>query len=188
MLVQNFLIGAVLGLALLGAEAQGFAVRTRTITELEMGPVKFLEIQHGEETFSLVPPSDWRLETDASLATLRFYAPKGGGVLTLQFCHAHASEALATAETLKKSTVPHLGEARVLEEFPAYAGDKTGKGIDLSHTLHGHAMRVRAAVIGLGHGYASFVLNCGVNDFKTSQQVFGSLLSSFQRTPTPVAR
>ena len=135
----------------------------------------------------MFPPSDWRAETDAATATLRFYAPKGAGVLTLHFANASASEALESVETLKNSTVPHLGEVRVLEEFPAYGGDQAGKGVDLSYVLLGQSMRCRAAVVGLKHGYASFVLTSSINDFKTGQQVFGSLLSSFQHAQAPAA-
>ena len=101
--------------------------------------------------------------------------------MSLQFTTNDARQVLASTDSLREFTTPNTGDAKVLEEFPVYSGDSAGKGIDLGFTLYGRVMRSRAVALPLPHGCAQCVLTCGVDEFKTAQQKFGGLLTSFQR-------
>lgn len=176
-----FLVLLILSCTAVAGRAQELTVRTRTVQEVEMGKFEVLDLGYDEEQFSMLPPYDWRAQIDSTAGTIRFSSRKGV-MLAIQFSRGDSGRVLATTETLRQAIVPFLADATVLEEFPAYSGDSRGKGVDLSFTLQGSDMRSRAAVIPTAHGYVSFVLTCGKDDFKIGQQHFGAVLTSFQRT------
>ena len=81
-------------------------------------------------------------------------------------------------------SAPYLGDAGVLEEFPARTGDAGGQGVDLGYTLHGRSMRCRAIAVPFTGGCVSLALQCGADEFKVAQQRFNALTTSFQRWQT----
>ena len=186
--MKHFIFLALLisSCALLTGRAQDLTVRSRTVQELEMGKFQVLELGFGNEQFTMLPPYNWRAQIDSAAGTIRYSSPNGV-MLAIQFSRGDASPVLATTATLRQTSVPLLSDATVIEEFPVYSGDSRGKGVDLSFVLQNSSMRCRAAVIPTTHGYVSFVLTCGKDDFQAGQQSFGAALTSFQRTSKPVA-
>jgi hypothetical protein len=157
--------------------------RSQTIQPPEMGPLTYLELQYAQEKFTLVPPTDWRTEGDAQAGTIKFRSCTGSLSVALRFTTNSADRTLSSAEALRENVVPHLADATASEMFSAQAGDRAGKGVDLSFSLQGHALRCRAAAVPLRSGCVHFVLMCAAEEFKIGQQTFGRILSSFQGAP-----
>jgi len=173
-------LALILFAASLSGHAQDFSVRTRTVHELEMGNFDTLEIQSRGGQFTLLPPRSWRTETDTSSGTIRFYAPRGKAILTVQFSPDVAINSLDSGESILRQAAPQLLSTRVLEAFPAHGGDRKGKGIDFAFLLQGSLKQGRAAVLGLNRGCVSLLLTCTKDDFKDYEQTFASVLRSFQ--------
>ena len=165
--------------------AENLTVVSKTIQPREMGPLTYLEIQYGSETFSLVPPPHLRIQTDAQTATIQFLARTGTFAMSIQFTTNDARNVLASTDTLRQYAAPHWPQAQVLEEFPVFSGSSAGKGMDLGFVLHGSPTRCRAAAIPLSHGCLNIVFTCSANEFPAAQRIFGSLLTSFQRIEKP---
>ena len=144
------------------------------------GSVRAFEVTHGPRQFLFVPPVDWRPQTESSSGTITFYAPRGGGLLALSFLSDPPSDILASTEQLRRTTAPDLSSGVVVEEFPAFSGDRQGKGMDISFAVQGRAMRCRAAVVPVEGGYVSFVLRCGEDEWRSALYVFDRAITSFQ--------
>lgn len=173
---------ALLCLAPLYAPAQALSVRAKTIQPPEMGWLSYLELQYGREAFSLVPPRDWPMRADGPAGRVSFAARTGTVSVVVQFSTNDARGVLASTDALLLSAAPNLSGARVLEEFPVFAGDTSGRAVDVGFVLLGRAMRCRAAGVTVPGGCVTFVLTCGAEEFKAAQPVCSAMLTSFQRT------
>lgn len=179
---RNFLFLALLWLAVPAARAQELTIRSASVRPPESDTLNYLEIKYGQETFTMIPPTDWRMQTDAQTATIRFHSRTGTLTMTLRFTTNAAAETLSSTDALRGQVVPTLSDATLIEEFPAYSGgDSPGKGVVLGFTLESHALRCRAVALPMAEGCVHFVLMCGADEFKIGQRTFGAMLTSFQR-------
>ena len=161
--------------------AQSLSVQNKSVQELEMGTLNYLEIKYAGETFTLVPPVNWRMETDAQAATIRFVARVSNAAITLRFATNEARHVLASAEALVQQAAPFLSDVRVLEKFPAYSGSAAGQAVDLSFTLLRVSMRGRAIAVPFSGGCVTFALTCSADDFKGQQQILGAVAGTLQQ-------
>jgi hypothetical protein len=168
-------------LSSLSGWAQTLTVRSTKVQAPEMAPFDVLELGYGtEQHFSVVPPAGWRAETDSQNAVLRFYSRTGSATFAIQFLPGDPREILASAEAIRQATVPHLENARIVDELPAVSSAGSGKSIHLDLTFRGAEMLSRAAIIPLARGHASFVLICPKDELKMAEQVFSGVLTSFR--------
>ena len=157
------------------------SVQNNSVQELEMGTLNYLEIKYAGETFTLVPPVNWRMETDVRAATIRFLARVGNGAIELRFATNEARPIIASAEAVVQQAAPYLSDVRVLEEFPAYSGNAAGKAVDVSFTLQRVSMRGRAMAVPFSGGCVTFALTCSAEDFKSQQQTLGAVANTLQQ-------
>lgn len=154
-----------------------FSARVKSLDAPEMGSVTCYELTFAQETYLLVPPRGWTADITASAATLRFEDLKGGRNIELLFSAGSPSNALTHPEA---HWLGALDDGSLLERFPVYTAAGDGIGCDLAGSLHGARLRSRVAVIPLKHGYVTFTLNSGSDQFAASQKLFGALLTTFQ--------
>lgn len=161
--------------------AQTLSVQNKSVQEIEMGTLNYLEVKYAGETFTLVPPVNWRMETDTQAATIRFVARVSNAAIELRFATNEARHVLASAETVVQQAAPFLSDVRVLEEFPTYSGSAAGKAVDLSFTLLRVSMRGRAIAVPFTGGCVTFVLTCSPDEFKVQQQILGAVANTLQQ-------
>ena len=161
--------------------AQSLSVFNRSVQEIEMGTLNYLELRYAGETFTLVPPPNWRVETDSKAATVRFISLASNAAVELRFATNEARQVLASSDALLQQAAPFLSDVRVLEEFPTYSGSAAGKAVDLSFTLLRVSMRGRAVAVPFTGGCVTLVLTCSADDFKRQQSVLGALANTLQQ-------
>lgn len=169
------------------AYAQPLIVLSKTVRPAEMDTLRFLEIQFAGGKFTLVPPLGCGLNTDLPSATIQLSASTGFVSMTIQFSTNNSRTILASREALQHHSAPTGVRTEVRDEFPAYSGTTTGKGIELTFNLHGHPMWRRAAVIPFSGGFVSFIATAPANESKAAQQLFGGVITSFQNTSSDQA-
>jgi hypothetical protein len=166
--------------SVLVSRALPLRLESKSIPEPEMGNVELLVIHYGDGEFSLVPPRGWQARAKADTETVEIVSPDRALTLRIIFSTNPASAVLASAAALRQKILPEIADAQVIEEFPAYGGDRQGKGMELSFDAQGHQMKCRAAVVPINGGTAGFVLTSGSMDFEPARQAFGAVLTSFR--------
>jgi hypothetical protein len=174
--------------SVLVAPALPLSVETRIIPELETGDVEFLMIRYGDEEFSMVPPRGWRAKAKADTETVEIVSPDHSITLRVIFSTNQASTVLASGDALRRKLLPEIADAQLIEEFPAYSGDRQGKGVELSFDAQGHVMKCRAATVPINGGTASFVVASGSVDFEPARHAFGGALTSFKHKGAKTSR
>ena len=81
-----------------------------------------------------------------------------------------AKTVLDGTAALRQIVAPLLKDSTGDEEFPAYSGYGSGRGVDLSFALQGTAMKARLAVIPLAQGFVSFALTCAAGDAASARR------------------
>ena len=161
--------------------AQSLSVQNKSVQEPEMGTLNYLELKYAGETFTLVPPVNWRMETDSQASTIRFVSRVSNAAIELRFATNEARHVMASSDAVVQQAAPFLSDVRVLEEFSTYSGSAAGKAVDLSFTLLRVPMRGRAVAVPFTGGCVSLVLTCSADDFKSQQSVLGAMANTLQQ-------
>ncbi len=167
------------------AEAQ-LTVASKTTTPPESSPFEYLEVQFERDTFTIVPPPQMRIQTDAHIGMVRFFSRTGTVVVALQFSTNDAGGVLSSADAVRQFAAPQLPPCRLVEEFAANAGGYSGKGLELGYTVLARTSRSLVAVVPRAQGCVSFVLTCSDDELARGRAALGRVMTSFQCT-TPAA-
>lgn len=140
--------------------------------------------------YAFVPPFEWRAGAESSRQRVVLTSRDRTASITIAFTPPNpALQADAEAGQLKEQVLKRFPGGRIVEEYPSYTANQTGRGFEVLWTGPGNVqMTSRIVFFPTKTGGLEFHLTAATVRFKTVSRTIGSVITSFQEVQSSPAR